>query len=217
MKHILLAGTRNPHKLREIRAILSSLPVEIIGAERLSDAEVEETGTTFAAIARDKALEYARRALALAPAERPRWVLADDSGLEVEALGGAPGVHSARWAGPGAGAGANNEKLLRALEGLGGERRRARFACALALAEVDGPFGGPRLLLEVEGACEGRIAAAPQGAGGFGYDPLFIPAGSSRTFAELEEGEKNRLSHRGRALERFRAAFQHLIEQQSLA
>jgi XTP/dITP diphosphohydrolase len=124
--------------------------------------------------------------------------LADDSGLEVDALDGAPGVQSARWAGEPCDDGANNRKLLGALAGVPDERRTARFRCALVFVDSDGTW------LSSDGACEGRIGRAPRGAGGFGYDPLFLVDGDAagRTMAELAPDEKNRISHRARALEK---------------
>jgi XTP/dITP diphosphohydrolase len=136
-------------------------------------------------------------------------VLADDSGLEVDALHGAPGVHSARFAALESGANspdtANNEKLLRLLKNVPEEKRTARFRCVLALIAVpSSPVSQPELAASAKffsGACEGRIAVAPSGQGGFGYDPLFIPLGHEQSFAELGEDEKNKLSHRAKALD----------------
>jgi XTP/dITP diphosphohydrolase len=144
-------------------------------------------------------------------------VLADDSGLEVDALGGAPGVHSARFAALDLGKHssselarenspdtANNEKLLRLLAGVPREKRTARFRCALALVEIT-PHPGIGDTQLFEGACEGRIGLAPSGHGGFGYDPLFSPLGHEQSFAELGEEAKNKLSHRAQALAKLRA------------
>jgi len=182
----LLVATRNRHKLDEIRAILSWPGVELVGADAHAQPlpEVIEDAATFEGNAIKKA-----RTLCDASG---LWTLADDSGLEVDVLGDAPGVFSARYAGEGAGDSANNARLLRELEGL--DDRRARFRCVLALAAPDGR------VWTVEGRCEGRIARAPSGAGGFGYDPLFHPDGGTCSFAELPPGEKNRISHRARAL-----------------
>jgi XTP/dITP diphosphohydrolase len=186
---------------------------------------VAEDGATFAANAGKKATALAQW-LAAHPASLPKSlaatettlaVLADDSGLEVDALDGAPGVHSARFAAmdvPGAGNspdGANNAKLLRLMEKIPPPRRAARFRCALALARLTYSAaarkwlalpGRPAVLFE--GACEGRILLKPAGAGGFGYDPLFVPAGHARSFAELGDAVKNSLSHRALALEKLR-------------
>ena len=181
----LLIATRNSHKLAEIRQILSFPSLDIVGLDHLPGIpEVEEDGATFEANARKKAIVVAGAA--------SEWTLADDSGLVVDSLGGAPGVHSARYAGTPADYLANNAKLIKALDGV--INRRARFRCVLALAS---PRGDCRT---VEGTCEGYIALTPRGDGGFGYDPLFIPDGSSETFAEMSSERKNAISHRARAL-----------------
>jgi XTP/dITP diphosphohydrolase len=185
-REILLA-TRNRGKAAEVRAMLEGLPATIRTLEECPGApDVVEDGLTF----RDNALKKAR---GLA-----RWggglALADDSGLEVDALGGAPGVWSARYAGPGATDAKNNSELLRALEGIPLAQRSARFRCVLALAHPDGREW------VAEGACEGRIALAPRGETGFGYDPLFLVTGRGKTFAELGPAVKNRISHRAKAL-----------------
>ncbi len=149
------------------------------------------------------AASYRENALAKA---RAVWralrvpAIGDDSGLEVDALAGGPGVRSARFAGPGAGDTANNERLLRELHGLPPERRAARFRCVLALVEGDGE-GAERI---VEGVCGGTILDSPRGDQGFGYDPLFLPEGETRTFAEIPHEAKNRVSHRGRAVQALR-------------
>ena len=183
----LLIATRNRHKLAEIRAILAVPGWELVGADEVPGLpEVEEDAPTFEGNASKKA-----RTLALAGR---CWALADDSGLEVDALHGAPGVTSAHYAGPQADTPANNAKLLAALQGV--TDRRARFRCVLALAAPDGR------VRTVDGRCEGRILAAPRGAQGFGYDPLFVPDGREQTFAELPPEVKNRISHRARALQR---------------
>jgi len=195
----LMLATSNPGKVAELRAILASL-FDLGGVSLLTPrdwpaplSEVDETGTTFAENARLKA-----DALAAAtglPA------LADDSGLCVDALEGAPGLYSARWAGAGASDADRNAKLLLALAGVPPERRTARFVCAAALAM---PSGETRT---AEGVCEGVILNAPQGADGFGYDPLFLLLDRDRTMAELTADEKNRLSHRAHAVSRL---FPHL-------
>ncbi len=181
----LLIATRNPHKLKELHAMLEMPEGALIGTDRIPALpEVEEDGDTFAANALKKARELC--------AASGLWTLADDSGLEVDALQGAPGVHSARFAGRQGDDTANNRKLLDALRGA--TRRSARFRCVLALAAPDGRQW------TVEGVCEGRILEAARGRHGFGYDPLFLPDGSARSFAELTDAEKNRISHRGRAI-----------------
>ena len=192
----LVLASRNRKKLEEIRVLFHLPELEVVCAVDVPGApEVEEDGDTFEANAIKKAVALARAAGA--------WSLADDSGLEVDALGGAPGVRSARYAGEPADDAANNRKLL---EDLGGRAdRSARFRCVIALAS---PSGAART---VSGACEGRIIAAPRGAGGFGYDPLFVPIGFEQTFAELDAAAKNRISHRGQALGRARAAWADLL------
>lgn len=188
----LLFATSNPHKIEEVRAILASAGITVVGLDDVACAapEPEETGATFAANARIKAIAYAE-----ATGLR---CLADDSGLEVDALGGAPGVHSARFAGVGATReerdAANNAKLLAALEGVPPERRAARFVCAMCLAAPDGS-----IIAETRGTFEGVVTDSPRGANGFGYDPLLLLPGEDRTSAELEPAEKNARSHRGAA------------------
>ena len=194
----VLVGTTNPGKIREIVGILGDVP----GIRWLTPAEVPvpdvpETGTTFL----DNALLKAR-AIAAATG---RATLAEDSGLEVDALGGAPGVRSARYAGDPPDHDANNRKLLAALAGIAD--RRARFRTVAALALPDGRWW------TAEGVLEGTIADAPRGTGGFGYDPLFVPVGETRTLAELAPEEKNALSHRRRALEGLRPHLAQLAAQ----
>jgi XTP/dITP diphosphohydrolase len=183
----LLVATRNEGKLREIRELLAPDGVLAVGLAELPSApEVVEDGATFSENARKKAVAL------MTATGLP--TLADDSGLTVEALGGRPGVHSARYAGEGATDAENNGKLLRELERLPSSSRRAAFVCAMVLAL---PQGGE---LSAEGRLEGRILESPLGSGGFGYDPLFFVEEEGRTLAEMEVSEKNRLSHRARAL-----------------
>ena len=185
MKQLVIA-TRNSGKLREFRELLLPLKTEVLSlADLRVDEEFEESGNTFAENARLKAIGYSR--LVQFP------VLADDSGLEVEALGGRPGIFSARYGGPGASDEDRVRKLLKELENSGGERN-ARFVCSLALAQ------GGRLLLESEGECRGTIAKEPRGTNGFGYDPIFLFPALGRTYAELSQAEKNVHSHRSRAV-----------------
>ena len=192
MREIVIA-TRNEHKLAEIRAIFADEGLLIRSLGEFEGApDVEEDGATFEANAAKKA-EAAARATGCA-------CVADDSGLEVDALGGAPGVVSARYAGAGGDAGANNAKLLRELEGVPDERRGARFVCVVAAART----GRGTRLFRCE--CGGRIAREPCGEAGFGYDPLFFSGDLGMTFAEAAPGEKNRASHRGRAFGRLREA-----------
>jgi XTP/dITP diphosphohydrolase len=195
----LVVATGNRGKLEELRALLAGLPLRVLGvSEVLRDPpRVVEDGATFEENAVKKAREVARATL--------MWTLADDSGLEVDALGGRPGVRSARFAHERATDAENNAALLAALGNLsdpasgelpGEEGFRARFRCVLALVD---PFTGAGEPRTVEGGCEGTVTRAPRGSGGFGYDPLFVVAGTDRTMAELAEHEKNRLSHRARA------------------
>lgn len=211
---MLLVGSGNRHKLEELRSLLEGFSIEIVGLDRLPPGpDVEETGSTFEENAQIKALAYASRAASLPAETRPRWVVADDSGLVVDGLDGAPGVFSARFAGPSAGAKENNDKLLELLRDVPPERRSARFICVLACAEVPSePTTEPLLLFTVAGSCEGRIAHEPRGHGGFGYDPLFVERSTGKTFAELDASEKNALSHRGHALRRFRKELARLAE-----
>ncbi|AKJ65390.1 XTP/dITP diphosphatase [Kiritimatiella glycovorans] len=195
----LVLATRNPHKREEIEAIFDGPGLDIVALDAFPDApEVEEDRDTFEGNAIKKAVEIAR------------WTglraLADDSGLEVDALGGAPGVWSARYAGPEADYEANNRKLLAALAGAGD--RTARFRTVMALADPDGT------VRTVEGSCEGAITEEPRGMRGFGYDPLFVLRGDTRTFAELDAAEKNRVSHRARALHKAREAWTGLLSEE---
>jgi XTP/dITP diphosphohydrolase len=185
-------ATANPGKLREFQALLEDLPFELAAQSALGVQSVEETGSTFLA----NALLKARHASAATGAA----AIADDSGLEVDALGGAPGIRSARFAGENADDAANNAKLLRALEGLPLAQRRARYRCALVF--VDGPLDPAPL--EAQGVWEGFILDAPRGSGGFGYDPYFWLPELAATAAELAPDDKNRRSHRGQALRALR-------------
>jgi XTP/dITP diphosphohydrolase len=197
----LIVATTNPGKLREFRALLSDLPYDLYSLADLGAAAPEETGASFL----DNALLKARHAAAAAVGFRGADALtalavADDSGLEVDALGGAPGIRSARYAGAGADDAANNAKLLSALDGLPAERRRARYRCALAM--VFGASQMPPLI--AEGVWEGSILDAPRGTGGFGYDPYFWLPDLGQTAAQLDPAEKNRRSHRGVAMRALR-------------
>ncbi|AKF07785.1 RdgB/HAM1 family non-canonical purine NTP pyrophosphatase [Sandaracinus amylolyticus] len=189
----LLIATKNRGKLEEFRRIFGDLGVELVSADELGLPDVEETGDTFEANAILKAEAQA--------AASGCMTIADDSGLEVDALDGAPGVYSARYAGAG-GSEANVRKLLAALADVPDERRTARFRCVLALADPRGALGA-RVEL-TEGRCEGRIAHQPSGSGGFGYDPVFVPADGDATMAELSATAKDAISHRGRACARMR-------------
>jgi XTP/dITP diphosphohydrolase len=182
----LLLGTRNLGKLREITSILEDSGWSFSSPPENIETPVED-GKTFTDNAIAKARFYAT-ATGL-------WALADDSGLEVDALAGAPGVYSARYAGENASDADRRELLLSELAKVVDKDRRARFVSVVAIASADG-----KVLNVSEGICEGTLTFAPRGEGGFGYDPLFVPDGFSQTFAELPESVKNRISHRARAL-----------------
>lgn len=194
----LLLGTRNPGKIHEIKLIIGDLGLELHSLQEFANVAVaEENAETYAENAIAKARFYARATGMLA--------LADDSGLEVEALGGAPGVISARYAGEDATDGDRRELLLSELAKTGSRNRRARFVCAIAIADADGT-----VVNGSEGICEGTITFEPRGSSGFGYDPLFVPEGYEQTFAELSDEVKNRISHRARALRNLRASWLHV-------
>jgi len=184
----LVIATGNPGKLREFNSLLAGLPFELTSSAELKLSSPEETGTTFLA----NALLKARHAASLSASA----AVADDSGLEVDALGGAPGIYSARYAGLGADDAANNAKLMRDLAGIPPERRGARYRCALAF--VESVADAQPLIAEAD--WQGFILDAPRGGGGFGYDPYFWLPDLNKTAAELTPAEKNRLSHRGNAL-----------------
>lgn len=194
----VVVATSNKGKLAEIRSALDLPGLEFITAADLGGPalEVEETGDTFLENARLKARAYADRFGVAA--------LADDSGLEVDALGGAPGVYSSRYAGVDGDDAANNSKLLDALADVPDESRTARFRCVMVLVRP----GRPELI--AQGVCEGGMGHAPRGEGGFGYDPLFLPeAVPGRTMAELSLAEKNTISHRGAALRELRSLLEN--------
>jgi len=195
----LVVGTRNRKKKKEIEKILEGFPVRLLSLADYPHApEVEEDAATFEGNARKKALM-----LADALGE---WVVADDSGLEIDALDGRPGVYSARYAGTDA---SDSEKCLKVLAELADvpeENRGARFRCTIAVARPGG------VLFTVEGRCDGRIAREMKGAGGFGYDPIFFYPDRGCTFAQMSPEEKNSVSHRGRALELFKAELRKYLE-----
>jgi XTP/dITP diphosphohydrolase len=188
----LIVATRNTHKTREIEQILGSgLAVRDLTAHP-EISEITESGMSFEENAKLKAIAVSKKL--------PDLVIADDSGLEVEALGGAPGIHSARYAGANASDKEKIAKLLRQLAKVDAKSdRRARFRCVLAVAH-DG-----QILATVEGVAEGKIAERPRGLHGFGYDPIFIPDGFEETFAELPEELKNNISHRAKAIRKLQA------------
>ena len=189
MTRDLVIASKNKGKIREIRQIFADLPLKVVDDAALPD--VVEDGDSFSANARKKAVEIARHT--------GSWALADDSGLEVDALRGAPGIHSARWSGQGDEG--NNEKLLAELRDVPAPARTARYRAVVVVATPDG-----RVVAEADGVCEGLIGFARKGTGGFGYDPLFIVPDRGCTMAELPAEAKNRISHRAQALERIRAA-----------
>lgn len=187
----IVCATRNAGKLRELRTLLSDVPhLALVGLDEVpAVADVIEDGDTFEANAIKKAREVARATGMPA--------LSDDSGIEVDALGGRPGVHSARFAGEGANDTDNNAKLIAELRGVPEAARGARYRVVLAFADPTGTLG-ERVHTET-GTCEGRIRFTPAGSGGFGYDPHFVPVGHERTMAELTASEKGSISHRGEA------------------
>jgi XTP/dITP diphosphohydrolase len=215
----LLIATRNAHKVGEIRAILGARFQCLTLNDFPNAPKVVEDADTFVGNATKKAVELARWLAKKHPT--PNFVIADDSGLEVDALNGAPGVHSARFAAIDSAKSGNtpdadnNAKLLRLLQNVLPEKRAARFRCVIALVAVAGGASVPasRLVSSLappilfDGVCEGRIIFAPRGKNGFGYDPLFVPVGFEQTFAELGEDVKNKLSHRAKALEKLKAYF----------
>jgi len=196
----LLIATHNPGKLREYRQLLRDLPLEItdLDAEGITE-EIPETGKTFAENAIQKATAYARIS--------GLWTWADDSGLEVDALNGEPGVRSARFGGPGASDEDRYRLLLQRMAHVPPGQRSARFRCVIAIATPDGR-------VEVaEGRCEGEIALAPRGAHGFGYDPVFYLPEWGKTMADLSPEEKNRISHRARAAQAARAILERMLRE----
>ena len=191
MSQKLLIATRNPKKKKELQEILSGFDLQLLNLDDIPPLpEVEEDGLTFEENAIKKALTVARQSNML--------TLADDSGLVVDALQGAPGVYSARYAGPEADDDRNNQKLLQAMQHVEDHQRTARFVCVIALASPKGQ------VQTVMGSCEGMIGGKLHGVEGFGYDPLFIPEGFDKSFAELTPEIKNRISHRGIALNKIK-------------
>ena len=185
---VIIAATENKNKIREMEAITSRLGMHIVPRDEAGVPEVEivEDGTTFEENSLKKAMEIMRLSGEAA--------IADDSGLEVDYLDGAPGVWSARFAGEDSDDETNNQKLLRLMDGVPEEQRTARFVCVITLVYPDGTS------VVARGECHGRILTVPQGENGFGYDPLFVADGMDKSFAEISQGEKNRISHRALAL-----------------
>lgn len=198
----LLIATHNVGKIREYKHLLADLPLEVtwLEAEGIT-FEADETGETCAENAIQKAIAYAQAS--------GLWTWADDSGLEVNALGGKPGVHAARWAGVGAPQQARNEKLMRELSAFPHDQRRAHFLCVVAIAI---PSADSEIEVHtVDGRLDGMITDEPRGAHGFGYDPLFLLPERGITLAELEPVEKNRISHRAQASAKARALLLSLL------
>ena len=193
----IVISSRNKEKKRELKALLKGLDIKVLDLNDFPGApEVKETGDTFEANARLKAAKVAKYT--------GRLTLADDSGLVVEALGGMPGVRSARFAGDDATYEENNFKLLKYLEGVPANKRSAKFISVAALADPKG------IIAAVKGECSGRITLAPKGKNGFGYDPVFYSPKFKKTFAELSASQKNSISHRGRALKKARTIIRRL-------
>ena len=192
MSREIVIASRNRGKIAEIRQIFADMPFRMHTLLDFPDApEIAETGATFAENARLKAMGAAKFV--------KLWALADDSGVEVDALGGGPGVRSARYSGDGADPEANNRRLLRDLAAVADPGRSARYRAVMVLATPEG-----RIVAEAEGSCEGTIAREPRGTAGFGYDPLFVLPEFGQTMAELGLEIKNRISHRAVALRRLR-------------
>ncbi len=190
-------ATRNPHKVAEVTDILSALPLELLTLQDFPEiGDIPETGQSFEenALIKARAVFQATGVL----------TLADDSGLEVDALNGAPGIYSARFAGPEADYQANNAKLLEALKHVPPEKRTAQFRCVVAIV-------GPNIEETVEGIIRGTLTDKPRGHKGFGYDPLFIPEGYRQTFAQLGESIKNKISHRARAFQKAALILEEII------
>jgi XTP/dITP diphosphohydrolase len=191
----LVIGTKNRDKLRELQALLKGSGIKVLSLRDFPHCpEAHENGRTFEANARIKARLYSRHTQML--------TIADDSGLMVASLKGAPGVYSARYAGPGCSYEDNNEKLLRLLKKHPRSKRRAKMVCVIAI------YDKGKFIRAVRGECAGSIAGEARGEKGFGYDPVFIPKGFSKTYAELDPAVKNRVSHRGKAL---RAAVKFIL------
>ena len=189
-EQVIVMASHNQHKIKEIEAITQKFGMPVISrdAAGVPPVEIVEDGETFEENSLKKAQEIQKLC--------GRITLADDSGLEVDYLGGAPGVYSARFAGEDGNDAKNNEKLLKLLDGLKKEDRKAKFVSVITMVFPDGE------VLTARGECPGRIITAPAGENGFGYDPLFVPDGYDKTFAQLTAEEKNRISHRAKALEK---------------
>jgi XTP/dITP diphosphohydrolase len=204
-KPLLVLATRNAKKCREMIALLEPHGIEVRNLESYPNApEVEETGTTFG---ENAALKASQVASALSA-----WTLADDSGIQVDALDGRPGVYSARYAGPAADDEANNDQLLQELKNVPDEKRGARYVCHLALADPTG-----EIQASFEEYCRGRILHQRHGVGGFGYDPLFLVPEYHRTFGLIDPALKNVISHRARAFAKMLPTLLRLVKAQATA
>lgn len=197
MDRILVIGTGNRHKVREIAPLLAGLPIALRAAGEYGPFQPEENGST----AEENALIKARTAWELSG----EWAIADDTGLQIHALGGRPGIHAARYAGPRCDFDENIRKVLSEMENVPDEKRAATFFCVIALCR------SAHEPLIFRGECRGRIGRERRGSGGFGYDPIFLLDGMDKTFAELSAEEKNRLSHRARAVSAFRRTLETLL------
>jgi XTP/dITP diphosphohydrolase len=195
----IIIATKNKNKVKEIKHLLKNMSVNVMSVEdgQWDVPDVVEDGTTF----KDNAIKKAKTIAGITG----KITLADDSGLEVDALGGQPGIISARFSGDNASDRENNLKLLNMLQGVPEDRRGAQFRSAIAIASPDGKVE------VVEGVCRGEIGLSEKGGQGFGYDPLFIPAGYNKTFAELSLDIKNKISHRGRALEKAKLILERVL------
>lgn len=195
----LVIATKNKNKIKEIKALLGGMPVNILSLDdgNWQNLEIEEDGKTF----KENAIKKAKTIAEITG----KITLADDSGLMVDALSGQPGIYSARFAGEDPTDRENNLKLLRLMKDIPPERRGAQFVCVIAIASPEGKVD------VVEGICRGGIGYLEAGGGGFGYDPVFIPTGYNKTFAELSVPVKNKISHRGRALEKTKLVLERLI------
>ena len=194
----VVLATRNQDKLKEIKTLLKGLPVKVTSLNNFKGAsKVRENGKTLEANAKKKAVQTSRFL--------KRLVVADDSGLEIDAFGGKPGVYSARFSGKGATYKSNNAKVLRLLGKLSPGKRKATFRCVMAVAD------NGRVVGIAEGRCSGKIIFKPRGRAGFGYDPIFIPDGYKKTFAEMGFRQKNRISHRSKALIRTKAIIKRYV------
>jgi len=187
----IVVASRNRKKVGEINELFARYKIEVVAVVDFPDVpEVDETGSTFAENAAKKAREIAQHLSA--------WTIGEDSGLSVDALGGAPGIYSARYSDPGATDERNNEKLQRELAGVAADKRTAAYTCSIALADPSG-----EIRLQCEDYCRGRIISEPRGSNGFGYDPYFLIPEYHQTFGELASAVKQQISHRARAFHRF--------------